>query len=211
LWQAKAVEPILYTANTGDHSFLYDSLREWRHYADDPTAWRRERLRAILSESPGSLPDVSIRDCAALLSHGDASQLLGELSPEAEWLPVLVEKRVFGREGARPGSWIATRLDDPDIIRACAGLTFFDEQTQWDIDRALMRDRSKLAPLRLEAWQLMLSAKRPRSTNDVERCYMMAPQIKVGRVGFEARRLFTLMLRPRLKAGCVRRLATLLA
>ena len=199
LWQAKAVEPILYTANNGNHSSLYDSLREWRHYADDPTAWRRKQSRAIFWESPGSLPDARIRECAALLSHGDASQLLGELSPNAEWLPVLVGKHVFGREGARPGNWIATRLNDPDMIRVCAGLTFFDEQIQWDIDRALMRDRSILAPLRLQAWQLMLSAKRPRSASDVGHWYMVAPQIKAGHVGFEARSLTTEMLCPRLK------------
>ena len=32
LWEAKAVEPILYTVIGGNHSALYDSLREWRRY-----------------------------------------------------------------------------------------------------------------------------------------------------------------------------------
>jgi hypothetical protein len=199
LWYAKAVEPILYT---GDHSSLYDSLREWRHYADDPTAWRRKQLRAILMESPGSLPDARIRECVAFLSHGDASQLLAELSPNAEWLSVLGEKRLFGREGARPGKWIATRLNDPDMIRACAGLKFFDEQTHWEIEGAVERERQNLAPLRLRAWHLMLAAKRPPATSDMEfSWYQLAPRIKAGHVGFQARRLVAGMLRPRLRVA----------
>lgn len=200
LWQAKAVEPILYTANKEDHSSLYDSLREWRQYADDPTAWRRGRLRTVLSESPGSMPDARIGECLALLSHGDASQILGELSPDADWLSVLAEKRVFSREGARPGNWIATRVNDPGMIRACAGLQFFDKQTRWEIDWAMERERQNLAPVRLRAWQLMLSAKRPQAASDVEfSWYQLAPRLKTGHVGFEVRRLVVEMLRPRLK------------
>jgi hypothetical protein len=42
LWRAKGVEPILYAPNADGHLPLYDSLREWRRYAGDPTAWRKE-------------------------------------------------------------------------------------------------------------------------------------------------------------------------
>lgn len=168
LWCAKAVEAILYTANNDDHSSLYDNLCEWRRYAEDPTKWRREQLRALLNESPASLPDAKIRDCVALLAHGDASQLLGELSPSAEWLPVLVEQRIFGRQSAGPGDWIATRLNDADMIRACAGLAFFDGQTRRQIDRAVEREQTKLAPVRVKAWQLMLLAKHPETANDLD-------------------------------------------
>lgn len=202
LWRAKAVEPILYTTNNDDHSSLYDSLREWQHYAEDPTAWRREQLRAVLNESPGSLPDARIKDCAALLGHGDASQLLGELSPKAEWLPVLLEKRVFDREDTRPGDWIATRVNDPDMIRACAGLALFDEQTHWHINRAVERERPTLTPVRLKAWQLMLAAKRPRPASYLDDSwYLAAPNIKKGVAGFEARRYVVKILRPRLEVA----------
>jgi hypothetical protein len=200
LWLAKAVEPILYSANNGDHSSLYDSLGEWRRYADDPTAWRRKRLRVVFDESPGLLPNSRLEECVALLSHGDASQLLGELSPKAEWLPHLVENRVFHREGARPDNWIASRVNDPDMIRACAGLPFFDEQTHGEVDRAVERERQNLVPVRLRAWQLILSAKRPPGASDAEfSWYLLVPRIKTGHVGFEARRLVAGMLRPRLK------------
>jgi SIR2-like protein/DUF2971 family protein len=54
LWLAKGVEPILYTVNGDGHSALYASLHEWRSYADDPTAWRRQRLQPILAQTPAA-------------------------------------------------------------------------------------------------------------------------------------------------------------
>jgi hypothetical protein len=46
----------------------------------------------------------------------------------------------------------------------------------------------------------MLSAKRPQSASDVEfSWYQLAPRIKAGHVGFEARRLVVEILRPSLK------------
>jgi hypothetical protein len=80
-WEAKGVEPILYATNDGDHSALYQTLREWRRYADDPTAWRRERLRIIFDAKPGALSDERIQECVALLGHGDASPRLPSPKP----------------------------------------------------------------------------------------------------------------------------------
>jgi SIR2-like domain len=92
LWDAKAVEPIPYAVTGGDHSALYSTLREWRRYAEDPTAWRREQLRSILAGDPASAGDDRLQECVGLLGHGDANQLLGELSPRGEWLSTLVER-----------------------------------------------------------------------------------------------------------------------
>ena len=113
LWHAKGVEPILYTPSSdSDHSSLYDTLSEWRRYADDPTSWRRERLRGIVSEKPNDLGEAAIGEVVMLLRHGDASELLGELSPSATWLTELLKRRVFDHEHAPPGPWIASRVDD---------------------------------------------------------------------------------------------------
>jgi hypothetical protein len=38
--------------DNGDHAPLYHTLREWKQNADDPTAWRRERLQGILASHP---------------------------------------------------------------------------------------------------------------------------------------------------------------
>ena len=206
LWAAKAVEPILYAANGDDHSALYNTLREWRKYAEDPTAWRRERLRPILSESPGATTEHRLEECAGLLGHGDACQLLGELSPAAEWLPVLIAKRVFGRDKVLPGEWIAKRVNHSSMIKACAALDMLDEQARWHINRALDGEQAALTPLRARAWRLLLQGKRPeRAAFLDDGWYAAAPGIKRGEADFDARRLVRRILQPRLKIGKVLR------
>ncbi len=202
LWEAKGVEAILYTARNDDHVLLYDSLREWRRYAEDPTAWRREQLRGMLAEVPSALAEARVQECVDLLGHGDASQLLAELSPSAAWLPVLVERRVFDRGHGMPGAWIAERINDPDMIQACAGLSLLDQQTRWQIDSAVRREGQALSQVRKKAWRLMLAAKRRRYETDLDDSwYLAAPNIKRGEGGFEARRLIARILRPRLQVG----------
>lgn len=200
LWAAKAVEPILYQVNGSDHATLYASLREWRSYAEDPTAWRRERLRRILAELPAVAGEERVQECVGLLGHGDACQLLGELSPAAEWLPVLLEKRVFDRGRELPGEWIAKHIDDPAMIRASAAIGAFDDQVRWHVGRALETDQAQLAPLRARAWRLMLAAKRskPAETWD-DTWYQVAPAIRRGQVDFGTRRFVSPILRPRIE------------
>jgi hypothetical protein len=197
LWEAKAVEPILYPANGEDHSALYNSLREWRRYADDPTAWRRGQLRPIVARAPKDLTDGEIQRCADLLRHGDAAQLLGELSPDPEWLPILIEHRVFDRNVGLPGPWIARQINDPQMIKACAGLGYFDDQCRWHIERAIDREREVLTPVRARAWRLMLTAKSPPRTNPVQDSWYLAVRdIKRGQVDFESGQLVKRILRP---------------
>jgi hypothetical protein len=138
-----------------------------------------------------------MQECVALLSHGDASQLLGELSPIAAWLPALIEKRVFDRNGTEPGSWITARINDSDMIRACAALKTFADETRQHIVRAVERERAALTPVRLRAWQLMLASKRRSAGSDLDdNWYLAAGNIKKGEAGFEARRLVSGLLRP---------------
>jgi NAD-dependent SIR2 family protein deacetylase len=197
LWAAKAVDPILYTAEGGDHSCLYDSLREWRRYAEDPTAWRREQLRGLLGEPPEARDEQQLAECVALLGHGDAGQILGDLSPSPEWLPVLVDRRVFAGDRSLPGEWIAKRINDPDMIRASAAVGAIDDQTRWHINRALEQEKAALTPLRRRAWRLMLSAKRSRRSNVFDDSwYLSIGNIKRGEADFEAVRLVTRLLRP---------------
>jgi hypothetical protein len=199
LWEAKAVEPILYTSNEEDHSTLYESLREWRQYADDPTSWRREQLNVILAEPPASLTEVRLQDCVALLEHGDALQLLGELCPGAEWLSILVEKRVFRGDKALPGEWIGKRVNDPAMIKACAGLAVLDDDCRWHINRGVEREQTTLSPVRARAWRLLLATKRTRRPSfPNDSWYLAAGSIKRGEVDFEARQLVRRLLRPRL-------------
>jgi hypothetical protein len=200
LWRAKAVEPILYVADNEDHSRLYETIHEWRRYADDSTNWRRERVAGILAENPSTLSDARIQEAAALLSHGDASQVLGELSPSPEWLSVLVERRVLDRDRASPGEWIAKRVNDAEMIRACAALNSFDEQARWQISGAIDHQSGTLSPVRFKAWQLLLSSKRQAQPVYLDESWYLAVKIiRAGQVGFDARRLVSRIVRPQLK------------
>jgi NAD-dependent SIR2 family protein deacetylase len=211
LWRAKGVEPILYAVNANGHFPLYDSLREWRNYARDPTAWRKEELRSIFAAAPNEqAPDVLAR-CTNLLSHGDAAQLLGELSPSPDWLSPLLDRRVFSQKKAQPGPWLGTRVDDAHMIRAALQLPSFSEEDVWQIERALQQKRGELSQSRLKAWQLILKGKRPRSPRDqADKWYMAARYIKDGETGHESRQLIRRMLQPQLAVAQPWRLRTTL-
>ena len=198
LWQAKGVEPILYAPSSeSDHSSLYDTLREWWRYADDPTAWRRERLRGIVSEKPADLGEHAIAEAAMLLGHGDGSQLLGELSPDSAWLTELLKRRVFERERACPGSWIASRIDDAEMIRACAGLRRLDDQSRWVIERAIVAPGAKLSAVRRKAWRLILRARAAERQSSFHAAWFNALQrIKAQEVDYEARQLVAEAVKP---------------
>lgn len=199
LWLAKGVKPILYTVNGDGHSALYASLHEWRSYADDPTAWRRQRLQPILAVTPAAAGEARVQECVSLLGHGDACQLLGELSPAAAWLPVLAERRVFDRGKDLPGEWIAKHIDDPAMIQSCAALDSFDDQIRWYVGRALKTEQASISPLQARAWRLMLTAKRPTHVDSIDDSWFQtAPAIKRGQADFGSRRLISRILRPRL-------------
>ena len=198
LWRAKGVEPILYTPNADGHLPLYDSIREWRRYAGDPTAWRKEELRSIFAVSPkNQAPDVLGR-CARLLGHGDASQLLGELSPSPNWLSPLLERRVFALDHAHPGLWIAARLNDSHMVRSSVELRSFTNEATWHIERALREKRGELSQVRLKAWQLILKSKRPGTPRDAREWYLASRHIQQGEAGHDSRQIIRRVLQPQL-------------
>lgn len=197
IWRAKAVEPILYVVDGDDHSALYETIREWQRYAEDPTDWRRQRLRPLLEQDPRAAEPEAVSKCVALLSHGDATQLLKELSPAASWLPVLMQNRVFEKAKTTPGEWIGVRINDPHMIRVCAGLVSIDEDTAWYIERAIERGKDTLSALRKKAWRLILSAKKKGKAkwfND--RWYQIIGRIRQDHADFALRRIITEILRP---------------
>lgn len=197
LWRAKGVEPILYRVDNNDHSPLYATLREWKGYQDDPSAWRRERLQGLFEEHSHPSSEEAITRCAALLGRGDANQLLGELSPDAAWLPILAERGVI--KHPLPDVWIADRIDDPDMIRACTGVLPFDEQARWRIKLALDRAGDEMTNIRKQAWRLMLGQAMPTSSNFDGGWYDWQPLIRAGQTGFQARDLVAEILTPRVK------------
>src|SRR6185437_3589144 len=100
---------------------------------------------------PKSLAKEELQRCASLLGHGDASRLLRELSPSPGWLVPLSERGVIEPDKARPGEWIAGRLNDAGMIRASVELSALDGQSIWYIERAIEQNRGELSPVRLTA------------------------------------------------------------
>lgn len=201
-WESKGVEPILYQVEAGNHGALYATLREWRSYADDPTAWRRERLRERLEIDGAEPTESQVVSCLPYLDRGDALQLLTDLSPAAAWLPALLQRGVFP-DGTLPSGWIAGRINDPEMIQVCAGLVKIDRATAWIIDRELDRDRGTLSPVRSRAWRLLLAGKGGRSPGEAAGCDWHARKrsIQEGQSDFPSRDVVVDCLRPRLTIG----------
>jgi NAD-dependent SIR2 family protein deacetylase len=199
IWKSKAVEPLLYQVIGSEHSALYDSIREWQCYADDPTVWRKQQLRPLLAREPKDLDPDTMDRCIHLLSHGDATQLLKELTPSASWLPVLTQRRAFDKVRTTPGEWIGTRINDAQMIMACSGLAFVDDEARWYIERAMEREKESLTPVRKKAWRLILASNRKSSERRVdERWFQIMGRIRHDYAEFATRKTITDLLRPRL-------------
>jgi len=196
-WKAKGVTtPILYHASGHDHSRLYDALSAWRQYAAEPTAWRRGKLKALFERDFSSLTSAEVASATALLRHGDASALLGELSPDPRWFEELVGKNVFTRGGTHPGRWFASRIDEPEMIRAASRIGLFDDQTRWFV-RAEIREQKQLSPLRRQAWEALASPSRWSPQDRDDDWFRILPRLQEGDTGYEARSVVAKILTPR--------------
>ena len=202
LWTSKGIEPLLYLETAeGGHNHLYETLREWRRYASEPTAWRRETLTRKFAAATDKPSESSTAEIVALLQHGDASQLLSEISPAPAWLPTLISQRVFDRPDIKPGPWIVTRLNDAEMIRTCAGLAQIDDYTRFLIEQALDREGKTLSAVRMAAWRTVLSTKGSSRREDIgERWFDLRRRLKNGDFSLEIRRAIASIVTPRLTA-----------
>lgn len=196
LWRAKGVEPILHGLRDGTFSPLYDTLRSWADYSENPSLWRREALRPFLARRPSDLEKEEMARVVHLLSRGDAGAQLAALSPSADWLPALLEQGVLARDGSGLEAWISSRLNDPDMITACAGLRTVGERLQWYVESEL--DRSAEMPThRQEAWTLLLSLGPSIPREHDMTWHRLKGRLRRGAAGYDARRTIAALLRPR--------------
>ncbi|QVQ36646.1 SIR2 family protein [Pseudochrobactrum algeriensis] len=201
LWKAKGVKPILYPTAGHDHSALYNTLLEWWTYSLDPTAWRTQRLTVLLGEEPDSATDDEMTECVALLGHGDASEILGSIGPDAKWVKPLVERRVFRHGGAHFGSWAAAKINDPDMARACAPHGIADERGRWLLRRALSDQKQTIPSAIDQVWRLMLRQPNLGENELGQEWFYAVPLIKRGIADFEVRSTIAQIFRPRLRLG----------
>ena len=155
-WRAKGIEPILYRSDGNDHSALYDTIQEWQVYARNPTGWICDRLTPVLSEPPPATHAEDAIRLKRMLGRADPGAVLATVNANPKWLPPLAKTGLFG---CQPAQWIAKRVDDPDMIRACIDLDSIDDETQSAINRALGASNSAFPRARHRAWRLLLRAK----------------------------------------------------
>ena len=158
IWLSKGILPIPYgVSSEGSHEALYATLRAWRDFADAPTTWRRRRL-GELAAKPSSLSNaVDVEQVASLLSHGDAWELLLVSSLPSGWWRVLNAHPVFERRAELLGAWIASRLDDPEMLASCAAHPPQHVDALERIGAALWRGSPELNPEDARHWRLLVS------------------------------------------------------
>ena len=160
LWRAKGIEPILYNSERNDHSALYDTIAEWHAYAGNPNEWICDRLRSVLSEPPYAPHVEDVESIKRMLTRADPSAVLATVNAHPKWLPLLVETGLFA--GSLPAQWIAKRVEDPDMIRACIEVNSVDVDTRSAINRALASNDPEVPPTRRRAWRLLIRGKQRR-------------------------------------------------
>ncbi len=199
LWRAKGLHPILYELDhDGGHTRLYETLRRWRSYAEDPTTWRRGRLAELLAGMPATASTKDLDQIVSLLRHNDAERILAEIAPAPEWIPVLKAQGVFPDGGTSPGPWIACRLSEANMIRACAEAQLKDERTWAIIERTLERELGSLCVER-QAWRLIARAAHAHIHSLRSRWYDIRRRIDARDFGYETREAIAHALRPQLK------------
>lgn len=201
LWRAKGVEPVIFASDgPREYSPLYDTLREWCSYAEDPTAWRRERLSALLSGEPSTANDDGLTEIRDLLSHGDAAALLKELSPAPAWLPVFADRGLPVTSSSAAAGWIASRVADPAMVEACAGV-LPHQDAWWAIDAALADPNSRPVPDICRAWRWIRRASESKSYNALPRWYALRAREWGEALVSERRAAIVDVLRPRLQVA----------
>lgn len=198
-WQELGVVPILYDP-TEKHVALHRTLEEWLSYRNNPRRWRRETVGATLAKPPSDVSDVAIQRAIGILRYDDPTSLLRDISPAPEWVEELTNRRFFDDDDKSPAYWITSRLDDPEMIKTCAGLEVLDARTASAIGRELLYGSHLLTPVQWKAWRLILETKRP-----IQDCHHLdldwhgiEEHLKAGSSGYHVRADIAELLRPTL-------------
>ena len=199
-WQELGIDPILYDA-TEEHVALHRTLEEWLSYGNNPRRWRREAVGATFARppSPSDVCGVAIERAIGILRYDDPTSLLGDTSAAPEWVGELTNRGFFDDCDESPAYWIANRLDDPDMIKTCAGLEVLDARTATAIGQELQYGSQVLTPVRRRAWRLIIGTKRPGQ--DYHQCldwHSIEEHLELGDSDYHVRAGIAKLLRPAL-------------
>ena len=203
LWRAKGIDPVQYRmTSSGDHVVLYETLRIWRDYASSPTKWREHRIRQLTATNPVDGAAQGIQEVVSLLAHGDAASILAKVSPGPAWWAPLSENVTFEGRGNVLAEWLATRLGDFEMLRACVKTQPQDIGFYNRLRHALEFEKSGLDPTLVKAWRLLVEAGLTSLGGDRGvRWYSLEKRVREGDIDHGLRKAVVDSLRPRLTVG----------
>lgn len=159
-WQELGIAPILYDP-TEEHIALHRTLEEWLSCRENPRHWRKEAVGATFSKLPSDVSSVAIERAIGILRYHDPTSLLEDTSAAPEWVSELTKRGFFDDYDRSPAYWVANRLDDPEMIKTCAGLDAVDTRTARAIAQELQYGSRLSTSVRRKAWRLILATKHP--------------------------------------------------
>ena len=200
LWEAKGVIPVPYESPDGrTHSALYETIKRWAEYADNPTQWREKRLRDLVSISPDLASREQLDEIAWILGHGDAAQLLYNVNPAPSWLKTFSDLGVLKDRVTISVGWVVANFSDSAMLDACLLCKEIDSDYCERLSHMLERHGNKLAPLLLQAWRVFLRTRigARGQGNSLWHYFEGKRRAAQGDIGYDTKQLISGALRPR--------------
>jgi SIR2-like domain len=216
IWKAKGIKPIEFA----EYDAIYATLAEWARYALKPAEYGRDRIQAILIDSPATHVDVGTmtaetpkrkktpRDASEFereqlrffLTRDDITAALENINPSIAWLPWLAEMKLL-QPSAQLAPWIEKSFVDPDGIRdVAANIHYFDANTAELLEFRLNRQLDTLSPGLVKCWRLIIRHMRSARRGVLARDWFdIAPRVKRGEQSPEVLYRLSEALKPKLK------------
>lgn len=203
LWKSKGIIPIPYdTPSDFDHGKLYASVGLWARYAEDPTAWRKNRMAKLLAMPPNEATNEQLEEVKWLLSHADAASNLGNANPPPDWMTKFSELGSLNDKPILLWPWVVQNLSNNEMIQACADCAAIDAHFFNNLSFELSRRNDKVSKLTAAAWHVLI---RTRTNGPGNRAWMNSVfeskrRLQSGDTGYGVVQLLAEALRPRSSA-----------
>lgn len=203
LWKSKGVIPVPYETPTDpDHSKLYVAVHLWAQYAEDPTAWRNDRMAKLLAIPPNDVTNEQLGEVKWLLNHADAGGNLGNANPSPDWMRKFSELGSLDNKPLLLWPWVVQNLSNDEMIQACSDCAAIDTQFFNSLSFELSRRSDKVNKLTAAAWRVLI---RTRTSGPGNRAWMNSVfeskrRLQQGETGYGVIQLLAEALRPRASA-----------
>lgn len=158
IWAARGTIPLLYepvnsTTGLQSHLALHRSIDGWAEYADDPTKWAKEKLKAHFRKSITDLSDEEWDEIDWVMGRSDNGRLLEEANPDSRWLDPLADRSKDLPSEISFSPWISRRLNDRDMMDAVmAKRGVLTPDACRHIEWTILKDPKALSATRRDFW-----------------------------------------------------------